>query len=111
MECSMTQNWLTTSLSKGSFHECLFLLTSLNKSSTYCLTFKVWNEPCPPRCPYYKVGSPANLEELEAKKYHLSCRKFTQKQIKRNKAVPFCKLYFMREPNCQQCDFVHKYTF
>ena len=111
MECSMTENWLSTTLSKGSFHECLYLLTSSDESSTYCLTLKVWNEQCPPRCPYYTAGLPTNLEKLETEKYKLSCRNFSQKRITRNEAIPYCKLYFMREPNCQQCDFRHKYSF
>ncbi|MFX1507855.1 MAG: hypothetical protein ACFFDC_17340 [Promethearchaeota archaeon] len=101
----MTENWVATALSKKFFHQCLFLLMSSDEISTYCLTLKNWNEPCPPRCPYYKAGIPANLEELQSKKYKLSCRKLSRKTLTRTKITPFCNLYFMREPECQQCNF------
>ncbi len=104
----MTENWLSTRISKESFHECLSLITTSNRTSTYCLTLKLWNEPCPPRCPYYKVGSPGSLEELEAQKYNLSCRKFGRKSTGRKKVTPYCKQYFMRDPHCQQCRYFQK---
>ncbi|MFX0124568.1 MAG: hypothetical protein ACFFAE_13130 [Candidatus Hodarchaeota archaeon] len=107
----MTENWLSIEVSKQTFHECLFLITSYDRTSIYCLTLKVWNEPCPPRCPYYKVGAPGSLEKLETQKYILSCRKFSRKSIAKGKTTPFCKLFFMREPRCQQCDYSHKYNF
>ncbi|UCG01878.1 MAG: hypothetical protein JSW11_20020 [Candidatus Heimdallarchaeota archaeon] len=107
----MTENWLSTEVPKQVFHECLFLITSYDVKSTYCLTLKIWNEPCPPRCPYYKAGSPGSLEELETQKFIMSCRKFTRRLVLRKKALPYCKQYFMSEPNCQQCDYLHKYGF
>lgn len=107
----MTENWLSIEVTNESFHECLFLLSSFDGTSSYCLTLKIWNEPCPPRCPYYKAGAPGSLEELETQKYILSCRKFSRKLTTREKATPYCKLLFMREPSCQQCDYSQKYTF
>ena len=104
----MTENWMSTNIQKKALHECLFLITSYDRTSAYCLTLKVWNEPCPPRCPYYKAGAPGNLEELERQKYIVSCRKFSRKLITRKKVTPYCNLYFIREPNCQLCEFDQK---
>ncbi|MFX0119903.1 MAG: hypothetical protein ACFFB2_13875 [Promethearchaeota archaeon] len=104
----MIENWMSLEVTKHSFHECLFLLTSHNRASKYCLTLKLWHESCPPRCPYYKAGPLGSVEELEVRKYILYCRKFTRKLITKNEAIPYCKQYFMREPFCQKCHYSQK---
>ncbi|UCE12745.1 MAG: hypothetical protein JSV04_11185 [Candidatus Heimdallarchaeota archaeon] len=105
----MTRSWISSKVSKLTYHECLFLVTSLDSTINYCLTLKHWNEPCPPRCAYYKAGSPGNLEELETRHYLLNCRKFSRKLTTPRKAVAYCGLYLMREPDCRQCRYPHKF--
>lgn len=105
----MTRNWISSKVAKPAYHECLSLVTSHDNAFAFCLTLKHWNEPCPPRCPYYKAGSPGNLEELEAQHYFLNCRKFNRKLTTLRQAVPYCGLYLMREPDCRQCSYPHKF--
>ncbi|MHA2247577.1 MAG: hypothetical protein ACXADY_21695 [Candidatus Hodarchaeales archaeon] len=103
----MTRNSLSVEVSRSSHHDCLFLITSQDDTVSYCLTLKLWNEPCPPRCSYYKAGLPGSLEKLEAQHYHMNCQKFSRKSTLMGQAEGYCKLYFMREPRCRECNFIH----
>ena len=101
----MSENWLSAEVAKSSHHECLFLLKSHNDTLTYCLNLKLWNDPCPPRCAYYKAGCPGILEKLEARDYRIHCKKFIRKSVTRKKAKGYCNLYLMSEPRCRECSY------
>ncbi|MFX1285897.1 MAG: hypothetical protein ACFFB5_19805 [Promethearchaeota archaeon] len=101
----MTKKMISAKVLKSSHHECLFLITSYDGTVTNCLTLKLWNEPCPHRCPYYKAGPPGSLEELEMQQYLIDCKKFSRKLTTTGKAIAYCKLHLMREPRCQQCNY------
>ncbi|UCG89893.1 MAG: hypothetical protein JSU57_05370 [Candidatus Heimdallarchaeota archaeon] len=103
----MTEKLISAKVSKRPYHECLFLITSYDDTLANCLTLKLWNEPCPPRCPYYKAGLPGSLEQL-ARHYLIDCRKFSRKKTTTGQAIAYCKLHLMREPLCRQCNYPHQ---
>ena len=105
MEFWMAGNWISVEVPRPTYHECVYLITSHDNTLTYCLTLKHWNEPCPPRCPYYKVGPPGSLEKLGGEDYFLHCLKFTRRLITRKQAKAYCKLYLMSEPRCKICNY------
>ncbi len=104
----MVENLISAKMLKSPYHECLFLIRSHDGTLAKCLTLKLWNEPCPPRCPYYKAGPPGSLEKLGAKHYFIDCEKFSRKLTTTGKVTAYCKLHLMREPRCWQCNYPHQ---
>jgi hypothetical protein len=82
--------------------QCLSLLRNQDQSAHYCLTLKIWNEPCPPRCPRRIDGPPGQLEKVETHGYDIDCVDMIRKTNQQNF---FCKLYDLAEPFCTDCPY------
>ena len=90
------------------YKDCFFLLTSNDGSIGFCLKFKLWNEPCPPRCALFTPDKIGSLEEAQSKKYDIDCIDFTRIDHDKDQTVYYCNLYRQKEPLCQSCGF-HRY--
>jgi hypothetical protein len=90
------------------FKECLFLITSKDGKTAYCLKFKLWNEPCPKMCDQYIPHEPGQIEEAKQANYDIECLDFTRKVVE---GLPefFCTLYNLTKPLCKECRF-HRYV-
>ncbi|MHA2226433.1 MAG: hypothetical protein ACXAC8_14585 [Candidatus Hodarchaeales archaeon] len=83
------------------------MVKSKDETLAYCLELKIWNEPCPPSCPYFESGEPGNLEVLQEGNFTFDCMKFTRKLSKEGKAYLYCKLLRAFNPLCTSCYFQH----
>ena len=90
------------------FKKCFFLIKSHDGTVTHCLKFKLWNEPCPPRCDQYTPGEVGNMEEVEDKKYDVDCRDFTRISQRQNQPAYYCTMFMLPEPLCEPCLY-HRY--
>ena len=86
---------------------CICLLKSNDGSITYCLKFKLWNEPCPPHCDQFTFGEVDSLEEAQSKNYDIDCLDFTR--IEQDHPAYYCNLYKQIGPLCHSCQF-HRYV-
>jgi hypothetical protein len=90
------------------FKECLFLITSKDGKTAFCLKFKLWNEPCPRLCDQYVPFDPGQIEEAKQANYDIECLDFTRKLVDGSPEF-FCTLYNMKNPLCKEC-FFHRYS-
>lgn len=74
--------------------ECLFL----------CVVFKEFLRSCPPKCPYYKVGSPLSFDYLYQANYDFECTYFQNLvQCASNDKQSFICELTGHPPNCPNC--------
>ena len=90
------------------FKECLFLITSNDGATAYCLKFKLWNEPCPKMCDQFVSHEPGQIKEAKRANYDIECLDFTRRIVE-GRLEFFCTLYNLAEPLCKECLF-HRYT-
>ena len=92
--------------------QCESLLQNQDQSTYYCLTLKLWNEPCPKRCQNRVVGKIGSFEDAEVKGYDIECLEMNRKitlSDKNKQPTFFCGLYELPEPFCKECTFA-RYT-
>ncbi|MHA2246762.1 MAG: hypothetical protein ACXADY_17595 [Candidatus Hodarchaeales archaeon] len=89
-------------------NDCLFLLKSNDGSITYCLKFRLWSEPCPPRCDQFISGEPGSIDETQSRNYDIECRDFTREKSSQALIAYYCKLHMQTKPFCHSCIF-HRY--
>ena len=90
------------------YQQCISLLQNQEQSTLYCLTLKLWNEPCAKRCPSKVVGEIGSLEEVEVHGYDIECLDMNRKaspSAKNNQPSFNCALYDLSEPFCMECQF------
>ncbi|MFW9903670.1 MAG: hypothetical protein ACFFFH_05015 [Candidatus Thorarchaeota archaeon] len=90
------------------FKECIFLITSKDGKTAYCLKFKLWNEPCPKMCDRFVSHAPGQIEEAKQTYYDIECLDFTRRIVEGSPDF-YCTLYDLVKPLCKECLF-HRYV-
>lgn len=90
------------------FKECLFLITSNDTTTVYCLKFKLWNEPCPKMCDQFILCEPGKIQDAKRANHDIECLDFTRKLVDGSPEF-YCTLYNLTKPLCKECLF-HRYA-
>ena len=85
------------------FKRCIHLI-STHSGLAYCITYHDWINQCPSKCPFFRTGTPGDMEHVKKNKFNPECFYFVRSDI--NSSNYQCKLFKQENPFCESCQYL-----